>query len=68
MGVMDWHIITFLKILFIYLTQRENTSRGKGWQREKGKQAPAEKGNQWNLDPGLHPRTLGSLPEPKADA
>ena len=30
----------FLKILFIYLTEREITSRQRGRQRERGKQAP----------------------------
>ena len=56
----------FIKILFIYLTEtdtaseRGNTSRGSGRGRSR---LPAEE-----PDVGLDPRTLGSHPEPKADA
>ena len=56
----------FLKIVFIYLTEREtasergNTSRGSGRGRSR---LIAEE-----PDAGLDPRTLGSHPEPKADA
>ena len=45
---------------FIYLFMRD-TERQKHRQREK--QAPCRE-----LDMGLNPRTLGSQPEPKADA
>ena len=54
-----------LKILFIYLTQKEtarergNTSRGSGRGRTR---LPVEE-----PDGGLDPRPLGSHPEPKAD-
>ena len=57
---------SFLKILFIYLTESEtasergNTSRGSGRGRSK---LLAEE-----PDVGLDPRMLGSHPEPKADA
>ena len=55
-----------LKILFIYLTEREtasgrgNTSRGSGRGRSR---LPVEE-----PDVGLDPRTSGSRPERKADA
>ena len=60
------NICIFLKILFIYLTEREtaiekgNTSRGSGRGRSR---LPAEE-----PDVGLDPPTPGSCPEPKADA
>ena len=56
----------FFKILFIYLTEietaseRGNTSRGSGRGRSR---LIAEQ-----PDVGLNPITLGSRPEPKADA
>ena len=52
--------IFFLKVLFIYL--REGTQAGGVGEEEAG--------FQWSREPnvGLHPRTLGSCPEPKADA
>ena len=56
----------FLKILFIYSTEietaseRGNTSRGSGRGRSR---LTAEE-----PDVGLAPRTLGSRPEPQADA
>ena len=59
-----WFVF-FFKILFIYSTEIEtasksgNTSRGRGGR----SRLPAEK-----PDVGLDPRTLGSHPEPKADA
>ena len=52
----------FLKILFIYSweTQRE---RGRQRHRQREKQAPHRE-----PDAGLDPGTVGSHPEPKADA
>ena len=51
-------------ILFIYLTERQpargNTGKGSGRGRSR---LPVEE-----PDGGLDPRTLGSRPEPKADA
>ena len=54
----------FLKIIFIYLTAWESTSRGKGRQRERGE---ADSPLSRELDTGLYPRTLGFWPELKAD-
>ena len=58
------YLLFFLKILFIYLTEtaseRGNTSMGNGRGRSR---LPAEE-----PDVGLDLRTLGSCPEPKADA
>ena len=42
-------------------SERGNTSRGSVRGRSR---LPAEN---WGLDAGLHPRTLGSRPEPKAE-
>ena len=62
----NYKSLFFFKILFIYSTKietaskRGNTSRGSGRGRSR---LPAEK-----PDVGLDPRTLGSRPEPKADA
>ena len=53
----------FKKILFIYLSERESTSRGSG--RERKKQAPRWAGS---LIRGLHPRTLGSWSKTKTGA
>ena len=55
----------FLKILFIYLTEKDssergNTSRGSG---RRGSRLPAEE-----PDVGIDPRMPGSCPELKADA
>jgi len=58
-GLIAWFLF-FLKILFIYLTERD-TSRGRG----KG-EAGFLRGRE--PDVGLDPRTLRSWPEPKADA
>ena len=58
----------FFKILFIYLTQRERQPAREGIQAggvEEGEAGfPLSRGP----DVGLNPRTLGSRPEPKADA
>ena len=63
--------IFFLKILFIYLTERETVREGT----QAGGVGEEEAGSllavsQWSREPdvGLFPRTLGSRPEPKADA
>ena len=60
------------------MTERESTSRGSSRQREREKQAPHQAGRgakgeadcPLSREPhvGLNPRTLGSRPEPKADA
>ena len=57
-----------LKILFIHLLERDRDQESKHKQGEQ--QAEAEAGTLLSKDPnvGLHPRTLGSWPEPKADA
>ena len=66
MGGHFYLFIYFVKILFIYLTEietaseRGNTRRGSGRGRSR---LPVEKPHV-----GLDPRTLGSPPEPKADA
>jgi len=56
-------IYIYLKILFIYLTEREgepeSTRRGGGWQREKEKQAAGSPLSR-KPDVGLDLRTLGS--------
>ena len=52
-------LIFFLS--FIYLFERGNTSRGSGRGRNRLEQSREP-------DVGLHPRTLGSCPEQKADA
>ena len=63
-----WYFFLFLffKILFIYLTERdtarEETQAGGGGEGEAGFPRIREP------DVGLDPRTLGSRPEPKADA
>ena len=54
----------FLKILFSYLTEKEH---------KQGEQKAEREGEADSLlsrepDAGLHPRVLGSWPEPKADA
>ena len=54
-------VLLFLKKDFIYLSMRD-TQREAETQAEE-KQAPCRE-----PDAGLDPRTLGSLPEPKADA
>ena len=51
-------VLNFFKILFIYLRERESTSRG-----IREKQAPCRE-----PDAGPDPRTPGSRPGPKADA
>ena len=61
-------ILFLLKILFIYLTEietaseRGNTGTGRGSGRGRSR-LPAEE-----PDVGLDPITMGSCPEPKADA
>ena len=52
--------VFFFKILFIYLRE---TQRERQRHRQREKQAPFRE-----PDVGLDPRTLGSQPEPKADA
>ena len=53
--------ISFFNILFIYLFMRDT------W-REAETQAEGETGSLHDPDAGLDSRTLGSCPEPKADA
>ena len=57
----------FVKILFIYLMERERQPAREGTQaRRVGEE---ETGSQQSREPnvGLNPRDLGSCPEPKAD-
>ena len=56
----------FFKILFIYLMERETAREGT----QAGGVGEEEASSQWSREPdaGLDPRTLGSRPEPKADA
>ena len=56
----------FLKILFIYLTERDTAREGT----QVGGVEEGEAGLPLSREPdgGLHPRTLGSPPEPKAEA
>ena len=59
--ILFFYFILFLKISFIYFIHERQRERQRHRQREK--QAPCRE-----PDAGLNPRTLGSHPEPKADA
>ena len=60
--------LSFLKILFVYLTERERERERKlaEWQAEEDREAGLLPSSE--PDAGLNPRTLGSRPEPKAYA
>jgi len=70
---MVWNIDTelfLLKILFIYLTERDTAREGTqaGGVGEGEANSSLSREPDVVLDVGLDPRTLGSGPEPKADA
>ena len=61
-----FYFLTFLKILFIYLTERETVREGT----QAGGVGEEEAGFPPNGEPdaGLDPTSLGSRPKPKAEA
>ena len=61
-----FHLFVFQKILFIYLTEREREHKQGEWQAEG--EGETDSSLSRKPDMGLHPRTLRSWPEPKADA
>ena len=56
----------FFKDFYLFIWQTEITSRQRGRQRERGREAGSPLSREPNL--GLNPKTLGSRPEPKAEA
>jgi len=66
-GIQFYQLAFILKI-FIYLFDRERETAREGTQ--AGRVGEGEAGFLQSREPdaGLHPRTLGSRPEPKADA